>query len=289
MINGLCTGAGLRQGVLNLEIRSGDEKPLWSIEEGDEIAIALDSDRCCIGARPPGAKSLIPCPDHVKNISSSQCPQCFAGAQILPCLRCTGERCTNPPRRDECVSPGNHAVYLAAFAPDLLKVGVARWDRREERLREQGAIAGIVIARDDGQQVRRVEAQIRKMGIVDRVAPTVKLQALTQSYRQADLVNVLEESFTHLRHRIRASWLDEPEVLAFETPIIRDQPPRLLSPHQGMSVRGTVEEVIGRTIIINSDIGETVALESQAMIGYHLRSLDNDEVSLGQMAISFGD
>lgn len=289
MVDGLCTGVGLREDVLNLEVRSDSNKPLWPLEKGDSLALSLDSSRSCIGSRPPGAKSLIPCPDDIQGISSTQCPECFEKAKILPCLRCTGDRCTNPSRRETCVRPDNHAVYLAAFAPDLIKVGVARWSRRQERLAEQGAIAGIIIARDDGQQVRRVETQIRKTGIPDRIAPTIKLQALTQKYNQNDLFDILEQARIHLKHRIRAEWLDQPEQLDFGLPIVRNQPPRLLSPHEGLTLRGDIEEILGRTLIIGADVGETVALESQTLVGYHLRSLGEEEKAIGQMAFSFNN
>lgn len=289
MLNGLCTGVGLRDGVLNFEMRSSDNKSLVAVEAGDGITLAIDGPRCCIGYRPPEAKSLIPCPDDCQDISSSQCPSCFEGAKILPCLRCTGERCTNPDRRQSCVSPGNHAVYLAAFAPDLIKVGVARWNRRQERLAEQGAISGLVIARDDGQQVRRVEAQIRRTGIPDRIAPTIKLQALTQKYSESELTAVLEKATLHLRHRIRAQWLDEAEVVSMPIPVLRSQAPRLLAPHAGLALRGEVGEIIGRTLMIDADVGETVALEAQSLIGYNLRSFAEGEEAIGQMAFSFGD
>ena len=287
MIEGLCTGAGLREGVLNLEMRRGDEKLLRPIKVGDSISFAVVSKRSCIGSRPPGAKSLLPCPHNITDISSSQCPECFEGAKILPCLRCTGERCANPARREDCVQPDNHIVYLAAFSPDLIKVGVARFDRRRERLREQGAVAGLIIARDDGQQVRRFETSIRKTGIPDRIAPTIKIGALSQKYEEKDVRELLSQALVHIKGRLRASWLEDPEYLFFDLPKVRELPPKLIAPHFEMTQRGQVEEVIGQIMIIRSDIGQTIAIEAPSLVGYNLRSLEDNEKAEGQIALLF--
>src|ERR1035437_9835934 len=161
-MDGHLTGVGWREKKLNFELRTPDDKKsLVAVSVGDEVAIEVTRERSCIGYRAPDSGSLTPCPHGEKSISASQCLDCLTDAHILPCLRCTGERCANPLRRGDCVQPENHAVYLAAFGPGIFKVGVARWERRFERLAEQGARLALIVARDDGQQVRRVESQFR--------------------------------------------------------------------------------------------------------------------------------
>src|SRR5690606_17361353 len=110
----------------------------------------------------------------------SQCPECFQRAVILPCLRCDGERCRNPARRPSCVRPKNHALYLCAFGPGAIKVGVARWSRRAHRVAEQGAREALIVARDDGQMIRRYERMVARSGIPDRLQPAERLRALAE-------------------------------------------------------------------------------------------------------------
>jgi hypothetical protein len=206
---------------------------------------------------------------------------------ILPCLRCDGDRCRNPERRSSCVQPENHAVYLASFGPDLHKVGVARWERRHERVREQGARAALIIARDDGQMVRRLEQSIRRIGIPDRISPGAKIAALTQRGNPGQLAEELLTALAGVRHRVRGKWIDTPELL--DIPEFEPLPyrPEAVHPEPGFSLRGTVESLIGQTVIVRRDEAELAALEASALHGYRLRPLEPGEGSSGQMALLF--
>jgi hypothetical protein len=287
LIEGLCTGCGIREGRLFLEIRS-EEKKLWALEPGAELALATPEARRCIGYRPPGAPSLIPCPNEARGTSSAQCPECFGGQKILPCLRCSGERCHNPDRRGECVQPANHALYLASFGPGVLKVGVARWERRHERLAEQGALAGLILARDDGQQIRRLETQIKRAGVRDRIPPTEKLRLLAQGFSRAEIETELAEAALGLRHRMRGAWLQDPEpVETAERPMLA-RGPRLIVPRPGLALRGRLEALVGQMLIVAADSEELLALEAGALVGYELRALERAERTSGQIALAFG-
>ncbi len=286
-MNGLCTGSGWRNDALHLEIRDQD-KDLFPIAVGQELAFAIDGQRECLGYRPPsGGSSLIPCPEEVKGISASQCQECFARAVILPCLRCDGDRCRNPERRGSCVQPENHAVYLASFGPGIHKVGVARWERRQERVLEQGARAALIIARDDGQMVRRLEQAIRRIGIPDRITPGVKVSALTKRGDPGHLSEELLSALAGIRHRVRGKWIETPELL--DIPEFSPLPhrPEIVQPGAGLALRGQVEAVIGQTIIISREEEELVAVEASALHGYRLRELRPDEGNSGQMALLF--
>jgi hypothetical protein len=285
-MDGLITGAGLRDGRLHLELRAEQDKPLFELDPGDALAFAVNSTRTCIGARPPGASSLAPCPYQATHLNASQCDQCFASALMLPCLRCTGERCNNPARRSDCVRPENHAVYLASFGLGILKVGVARWERRFERLAEQGARAALIIARDDGQQVRRLEAQLRRAGIRDRIPPQEKLRALTRVASVTELERELQQALETTKLRTIGRWIEPEGVSLPPAPLLKAQP-RLLTPNKDFRLRGRIVAVIGQTLIIDSDTGEQVALEVTSLIGYQSRSLSEQEAGAGQLAMAF--
>lgn len=282
-MDGFCTGSGWRDENLFLELR-GKEKELLPIRVGQEVAFRVDGRRSCIGYRPPDDLSLVPCPDENSGISSSQCPACFERAHILPCLRCDGERCRNPERRSSCVQPENHAVYLAAFGPGLHKVGVARWGRRRERVLEQGARAALIIARDDGQMVRRLEKMVSKTGIPDRIPPGQKISALTERGEPGQLAEELLSALAGIRHRVRGQWLRTPELLEIpEFPALPHRPLELQP--EGLALRGQVRGVIGQHLIVSREADELVAVDATALHGYRLRPLSADEGSSGQAAL----
>ena len=283
--SGLCTGVGWHERQLELELLGADgTKSTWELLSGRELAVRLSSERRCIGSRPPGATSLIPCPNKASGLSGSQCEDCFAAAVILPCLRCDGERCRNPARREICVQPANHALYLCAFAGGVVKVGVARWDRRWARVCEQSARAGLIVARADGQIIRRYEQMIRKSGIPDRLSPSEKLSALAGEETVHELEGELERRLASIKKRLPIPWMSEPETLklAVIPPLGR---PRLLSAPGAASLRGRIAAMAGNIIVLASDRGEELAIEAQSLVGYELAPLEDGEQTAGQMAM----
>lgn len=187
----------------------------------------------------------------------------------LPCLRCVGDYCRNPARRQQCVVADNHALYLAAFSDQDVKVGVARWNRRQQRIAEQGARAGIIIARDDGQMIRRHEAQIRSLGLPDRLSLNSKLRALSTAPEQ-DLIQLLHQTMEGLQRRMRAPWI-EPQIAEIEPQPILPRP-RLVNP-RGLNLVGQVVANWGQIIVINDPSGELVAVDGTALIGHQLGPL----------------
>lgn len=284
-MKGLCTGSGWHEGEFSLEIR-GEDKVRNPFKVEETLSFVTDGPRACVGYRPPReTASLLPCPEEAEG--KAQCENCFRRAEILPCLRCDGERCRNPERRSSCVQPDNHAVYLASFGKDMLKVGVARWTRREERIREQGAPLALIIARDDGQMVRRVETAITKLGIPDRYASSQKLSALSEwRWEEDDLREELFSALALIRHRIRAPWVDEPEIISFGNALRLDYRPPLLKAEAGTVVRGVLRGIQGQLLFIEGDEG-IFALEAGSLHGYHLRPAAEGEEIAGQTSLSF--
>lgn len=289
----LCTGLGRRDDILHLEL-SADTKTTWPIVAGKEFAFELDGQRHCVGARPPGSHSLVACPSHVSGISANQCPACFEASVILPCHRCEGDRCANPARRGDCVQPDNHAVYLASFGPGAFKVGVARWERRRERLLEQGARAAIIIARDDGQMARRIESQVKRLRDEDGNRPIPdkrqfhdKLRLMTLAGSRQQLTVEIADLWPKVKPRVLGQFLDTPEVVELPDAPLLGELPRVLTAAPDLRVRGTVMAVYGQTLLIDSDSAEQVALDAAGLVGYRLRVLDAGEVGVGQLALGF--
>lgn len=185
------------------------------------------------------------------------------------------------------MQPDNHAVYLASFGRGMLKVGVARWTRREERIREQGAPLALIVARDDGQMVRRTETAITKLGIPDRYTSSQKLGALAGAkFDQGELLEELFSELALVRHRVRAPWIDEPEIISFETPFNLSYRPPLVQAADSLVVRGQLQDIQGQLLFIENDQG-LFALEANSLQGYRIRPAEEGEEIAGQTSLSF--
>jgi hypothetical protein len=178
--------------------------------------------------------------------SDPTAPYCPQHTSRWPCARCTGD-CNKPVEAcDE-----EHAVYLAAFAPSTVKVGVTRSWRLETRLREQGADrAAHLRTVADGRIARQIEADIAA-DIGDRVRVPTKI---------AGLADTVDEGFwTDLRERY-----DPISAYSFDYDLdLRDRP--LAETLATGVVRGTK----GRVLVLENN-GSVYAVDLRDLVGYEL-------------------
>lgn len=238
---------------------------------GDTIAWRLSGARRCIGYRAPSSPSLLPCPDSNEGLGG-QCEACLDRSKILPCLRCRGDICRNPARSTVCIQDGNHAVYLASFGHGQVKVGVAAWSRRHERLAEQGARAGLIVGRSDGLRARRMEHSINRSGIPDRMSLAQHASALRDPATDAELVAELTQVAEGLKLRMGIlPWVGFEQVTMNVTPIT-DAIAMPVEP--GSSMHGTVLSHAGSIVTIERADGSHIVTDLKAIVGYELLPLD---------------
>lgn len=190
-------------------------------------------ERRCAGAFDDGEHA--PCDAPVENS-----PFCRHHTEWSPCAACRGE-CL----KDEmdCLQP--HVVYLALFAPDVLKVGVTRRGRFRRRLREQGADAGEILAvLPDGREARRIEAAAPYS---DRVNIEEKARGL----------HLEPESELLSEARIEFDYLEES---------LGSRPIRL---GPGDPVVGEMVGVKGRLLVLESG-GTPYAVDLMDLVGFEL-------------------
>ena len=121
-----------------------------------------------------------------KPCDSPTAPFCEQCKDVWPCAICSGH-CTKP--LQSCNEP--HSIYLALFAPGIVKVGVTRKWRLKERLQEQGADIGVEIAQaDDGRIARLIEHEIGKR-FTERVRFETKLAGVTKPADESALYDAL--------------------------------------------------------------------------------------------------
>ena len=215
-----------------------DEGDVESIplEPGSELSYSL-GDRRCAGSIGEGGHES--CPNH-------DAPYCDVHTDRWPCARCTGE-CSLP--IDNCRE--EHAIYLAAFAPDTFKVGVTKSWRVETRLREQGADrAAHLRTVKDGRVARQIEAEIATE-VGDRVRVPRKIEGFHET--------VDDEAWASLLDRY-----EHEEIYDFDYGLSLAE-----RPQQETIASGTVRGAKGRVAIVDN-AGSTYAVDLRDLVGYEL-------------------
>jgi hypothetical protein len=183
--------------------------------------------------------------DHAA-CAAAGAPYCDDHADDWPCARCTG-RCDKPIPACEA----EHAVYLAGFAPDVLKVGVTRLDRLPVRLREQGADRGAHLhAVSDGRIARRIERELAE-AVPDRVTAWTKIEGLAASVDVAAWEQTIDR-------------YDVIDVFEFDYGLELAE-----RPVAETLATGTVVGTKGRLLVLRRG-GGTYAVDLEALIGYDI-------------------
>lgn len=136
-----------------------------SLSTGTKLSFKLD-ERHCAGIQTESGRH---------RCMNSRGPYCHDHQSTWVCAKCTGT-CL----KDEMDCFDTHAIYLAGFAPDIIKVGVTKDWRLRDRLREQGADCGAQIRTvENGRIARQQEAAIATQ-YPDRVRVEQKIAGLGQ-------------------------------------------------------------------------------------------------------------
>lgn len=199
-----------------------DETLRWAIARGATLSLTtaqpgMAGERRCIGYRPPkgGPPRLCPAWRALLPGGRSQCEECERREGRLEVVASDGSRPPTGPRADYLRSP--HEVYLAAFAPDTLKVGVSGAGRTPLRVLEQGAPAALIVGRaDDGMAARRLEHHLGLLGARERVPVRVKLRLLYPPPEADHLLATLGEALATMAARLPHGW--PPDVQRLDPP-----------------------------------------------------------------------
>jgi hypothetical protein len=218
---------------------------LTELDISESVSIVLKKRGC--GGRWGGDKYL-PC----DSADAPFCARCSALPD--PCVTCRGE-C----KKLEKTCNMEHSVYLAIFAPCLVKVGVSKAHRLETRLMEQGADMGLEIARfPDGELARRRE-RVLASTYPDRVTFESKVDGISQA------VNGETLQMVHRRY-------DAGRIMRFD--YFREKPwmkPIVLLPHENMAISGRALGIKGQALVMEK--GRTLyAVNLDGLIGYDIEA-----------------
>ena len=234
-------------------ISDGDGIRRHPLEPGDELAYTVGN-RHCAGAVDG---------DVHYACANDGVPYCDLHASAWVCARCTGT-CL----KDEMDCYEDHAVYLAAFAPDTFKVGVTKSWRLETRLREQGADEGAhVHTVSNGRIARELEAELAR-DLVDRVRTQSKLDSLAADVDESAWEALLAD------HDVLGRFAFDYGLDLERRPV----PETIAS--------GTVVGVKGRILVLERG-GTNYAVDLRDLVGYELEVGDSSR-SLQSSLGSFG-
>ncbi|UVE49364.1 DUF2797 domain-containing protein [Haloferax larsenii] len=227
---------GYDTGTPALFVSTSDGLDSVTLESGTDLDYRLENRHCA---------GTIHDDRHVA-CENEGAPYCPDHRSTWVCAKCTGT-CL----KDEMDCFEDHAVYLAAFAPDTFKVGVTREWRLETRLREQGADSGAHIRTfSDGRVAREYEAELASE-IPDRIRVPTKIDGLGRRV-DAEAWDALLAEFDPLDTYDFDYGVDLREAPVAET-----------------IATGTVRGVKGRVLLLDNG-GTTYAVDMRDLVGYEL-------------------
>nr|WP_245188659.1 DUF2797 domain-containing protein [Halarchaeum rubridurum] len=224
-----------------------------ALDPGRDLAYALGERRCAGTVTDDG---------HVA-CANADAPYCPQHTSTWVCAKCRGD-CL----KAEMDCHEAHALYLAGFAPDVVKVGVTRAWRLETRLREQGADrAAHLDTVENGRIAREREAGLAGR-FPDRVRVPTKVDGLAAAMDEGAWRDALAD-------------FDPLDTYAFDYGLALDS-----RPVPEVLASGTVVGARGRVLCLER-AGTVYAVDLRDLVGHEVREEDEErdlQASLGAFA-----
>ena len=222
-----------------------------------------------------------------ENRCSQICPdQATVDEKYENCLKCRDKTGFNPAfynassvsTQQEKINQNPHFVYLAYFAPNVIKVGISQEERGIRRLLEQGARLAVKLETFSSALIaRQYEAKISKLdGIAETLPVYKKLELIKQPFDRADGERELRQKLLEIKQKIGVSF-PKSELIPcedyFQTAGV-DLSRVVLMKDCGQLV-GHVRSVIG-SIVITDYGGQLLAYNIKKLIGYRAQKIDRE-------------
>ena len=234
-----------------------------------------------------------------ENHCGQACPeQAIAETKYENCIKCRDRRGFNPAfyhanslsARQEKINQNPHFVYLAYFAPGVIKVGISQEERGIRRLLEQGARLALKLETFSSALIaRQYEAKIAGLeGIMETVAASKKLELIKHPLDTAAAEKTLADALVRIHHQLGLDFPNR-EFITCEDYFHTDG--RDLSSVIDMTgnstMAGTVVSIIGPILITDYD-GQLLAYNVKKFIGYQAQTIDgaiNIEIPSTQLTL----
>ena len=219
------------------------------------------------------------------NHSSQVCPDsATVDGKYENCLKCRDRTGFNPAfynadsvsAQQEKINQNPHFVYLAYFAPGVIKVGISQEERGIRRLLEQGARLALKLETFSSALIaRQYEAKIARLdGIVETMPIHKKLELIKQPFDRADGEEKLRQKLLEIEQKIGVSFPRSELILCedyFHTTSV-DLTRVVLMKDQNQ-LAGRVRSIIGPILITDYD-GQLLAYNVKKFIGYQAQTID---------------
>ena len=220
-----------------------------------------------------------------ENHCSQICPDsATVDGKYENCLKCRDRTGFNPAfynadsvsAQQEKINQNPHFVYLAYFAPGVIKVGISQEERGIRRLLEQGARLALKLETFASALIaRQYEAKIARLdGIVETMPIHKKLELIKQPFDRADDEEKLRQKLLEIEQKIGVSF-PKSELIPCEDYFHTNNinlTRAMIMKDQNQLV-GRVRSIIGPILITDYD-GQLLAYNVKKFIGYQAQTID---------------
>lgn len=247
---------------------------------GRHLSLSFDmSVRYCTGWFDMEQRQAYACPERA----------CVEG-KFERCITCRNKTGFNPAfyyaktvsKQQEIINQHPHFVYLAYFAPGLVKVGISQEVRGIRRLLEQGARVALKLDTFPTAAIaRQYEAKISHLdGVVEHVIHSRKIASLTEPFDEVAAMNELQAVKERIERAINVTF-GSAEIIRtaayFHSTDLNLE--NVLIMKNESTILGTVHACIGSDTILEH--GERLlAYNLKAYVGYRARISDDIELEL---------
>lgn len=256
-----------------IDCQIGDEIKRWELF-GQDLSLEFDfSTKYCTG--------WVDFENHCSQI----CPDsATVDGKYENCLKCRDRTGFNPAfynadsvsAQQERINQNPHFVYLAYFAPGVIKVGISQEERGIRRLLEQGARLALKLETFSSALIaRQYEAKIARLdGVVETMPIHKKLELIKQHFDRADGEKKLQQKLLEIEQKIGVSF-PKAELITCEDYFYTagvDLTRVVLMKDQNQ-LAGRVRSIIGPILIVDYD-GQLLAYNVKKFIGYQAQTID---------------
>lgn len=249
---------------------------------GQTLTLAFDtSTRFCVGWRDIRTGKRSPCPDgHTIDNKFEQCAACQKRTGFNPAFY----HATSVSTQQEERNAQPHILYLAHFAPGIMKVGISYAARGRSRLLEQGARSAVILDTFPTAHIaRQYEAKIAKQpGIAETIQLRKKIQTFEQPYDHSAAAHELQRTRRSLETALGTSFIGG-EIMTFDDIYFPNGLPDLISAHEMSNdnlITGKVMGELGSLLFCRYE-DTPLFLPLKKYTGYNVRlSYDQASVSL---------
>ncbi|EMF02187.1 DUF2797 domain-containing protein [Streptomyces mobaraensis NBRC 13819 = DSM 40847] len=234
---------------------------------GRALGFVTGDRRYCVGVRRAGRYT--PCP------AGAEVPAGAVSGQCAECARLDRSRSVAADTMAD--DPRPYDVYLAWFAPGLVKAGITATERQGVRLLEQAALSYALLGRGPLMAARRTEAVLgAALGVPDRFPYAAKRAARHPLVLRAE--RAAELAALHARARALPGLPESLDVAAF-VPVHHDDVFHLdrVGPRHGVvdlapgsAVVGHVVAVAGPDVYLETADGRQVLVDTRRLAGWQL-------------------